>query len=212
MPVMATRPTHTITNNFAVAGTCDSTASACELISVLLQKCSRFRFGLLRSSQRQQSAQPLVPQVQACPDEDSRNNGGGISRVADAHVRGHRTAQISGHKNGAEDRGSRNGVNQGRADLQHGNEKQLALGITELVHSLDDLRRAREREACTHGKQQDGDSAEHAPGPDHPSLWRSRHFGSLGCCRHAALPFLITPNYYFTYIKYTSGKTIIQIK
>src|SRR2546427_182279 len=106
MPVMATRPTHTITNSFAVAETCDSTASACELISVLLQKCSRFRFGLLRSSQRQQSAQPLVPQVQACPDEDSRNNGGGISRVADAHVRGPPTPPISGPKKGAPGRRS----------------------------------------------------------------------------------------------------------
>src|SRR6266704_71052 len=112
MPVMATRPTQTVTNNFAVAGTCDSTASACELISVLLQKCSRFRFGLLRSSQRQQSAQPLVPQVQACRDEVYCNNGGGISRVADVDVRGERATEIAGHKNGAEDRGSRNGVNQ----------------------------------------------------------------------------------------------------
>src|SRR6266849_1163976 len=129
MPVMATRPTQTITNNFAVAGTCDSTASACALISVLLQKCSRFRFGLLRSSQRQQRAQPLVPQVQARPDKDCCNDGGGISRVADALVRGHRTAEITRHKNGAVDGGS-----------------------------------------------------------------RSRHFGSLCCCRHAALPFLITPN------------------
>src|SRR2546425_1930802 len=136
MPVMATRPTHPITNNFAVAGTCDSTASACELISVLLQKCSRFRFGLLRSSQRQQSAQPLVPQVQACPDEDSRNNGGGVSRGADAHVRGHPTAPINGHKKGAQDRGSRDGVKQGPAHLHHGNEKQLALRITGLVSSL----------------------------------------------------------------------------
>src|SRR5713226_5948864 len=111
MPVMATRPTQTITNNLAVAGTCDSTASACELISVLLQKCFRFQFGLLRSSQRQQRAQPVVPQVQARPDENSRNNGGGISRIADAHVRRDRPAEISGHKNGAEDRGSWNGVN-----------------------------------------------------------------------------------------------------
>src|SRR2546422_1302425 len=113
MPVMATRPTHTITNNFAVAGTCDSTASACELISVLLQKFSRFRFGLLRSSQRQQRAQPLVPQVQACPDKDSRNNGGGVSKGADAHVRGERAAPISGHENGAEGPGSRDGGKKG---------------------------------------------------------------------------------------------------
>src|SRR5260370_38132814 len=128
MPVMATSPTQTITNNFAVAATCDSTASACELISVLLQEFSHFQFGLLRSSQRQQRAQPVVPQVQARPDEDSRNDGGGISRVADAHVRGDRTAEISGHKNGAEDRGSRKGGNQCRADRDPANQSQLAIG------------------------------------------------------------------------------------
>src|SRR2546426_2610763 len=107
MPVMATRPTHTITNNFAVAGTCDSTASACALISVLLQKFSRFRFGLLRSSQRQQRAQPLVPQVQACPDKDSRNNGGGVSKVAGVHARGDPAAAINGREKGGQERRSR---------------------------------------------------------------------------------------------------------